>query len=126
MSKEKKIYTVIFRYFDLNSRSIKSKKRPFLILKEEYGKSPKDLTCLPISSINDKTRINDKYDVLIEKKNTFPKLNLNSDKCYVRTHKIQTINEKELIFNLCDNIEELYPELYTEITNKVKDFIKDI
>lgn len=54
MSKVGCIYTVLFRYYDVNDREIKFKKRPFLVIKEEDGDYPKDLTVLPISTITNK------------------------------------------------------------------------
>lgn len=119
------IFVVTFRYFDINSRSIKLKKRPFLILKEEEGNYPKDLTCLPISKVTNASRRNPTYDVEV-KKEDFPNLNLNSNVSYIRCHKIQTINERDLINKICDNFEGDYPDLYLRIKEKVKAYYGDI
>lgn len=119
------IFVVAFRYFDINSHSIKSKKRPFLIIKEEDGASPKDLTCLPISKVTNSSRRSPIYDVEV-KRDDFPKLNLNSDVSYIRCHKIQTINEKDLINKVCDDFKDDYPDLYLKIKEKVECYYGDI
>lgn len=42
------IYTVRFRYYDIRENRTKTKKRPFLIIKEENSTYPIDLTVLPV------------------------------------------------------------------------------
>lgn len=121
MSKVGCIYTVLFRYYDVNDREIKFKKRPFLVIKEEDGDYPKDLTVLPISTITNKKRRNDTYDIPIENKR-YPELNLNMDVSYIRCHKAQTINEKDLLKQICDNCNAFYPDLYDEIREKLSTF----
>ncbi|OFL16106.1 hypothetical protein HMPREF2782_07575, partial [Anaerococcus sp. HMSC068A02] len=90
------IFTVRFRYYDLRENKTKTKKRPFLIIKEENSTYPIDLTVLPVSSVTNRNRLNLYYDIEINK-NTYPSLNLNRDISYIRTNKVQTINEKDLI-----------------------------
>lgn len=102
------IYTVRFRYFDINLNRMNTKQRPFLIIKEESSTPPKDLSALPISSVTNKNRLNLTYDIEINK-NIYPDLNLNKDTSYIRTGKVQTINEKDLIKKVCDNFENTYP-----------------
>lgn len=102
-----------------------TKQRPFLIIKEENSTYPKDLSALPISSVTKKNRLNLTYDIEIDK-NIYPDLNLNKDISYIRTGKVQTINEKDLIKKVCDNFENTYPELYNKIRIKVQDYFDDI
>lgn len=125
MSRVGSIYLVVFRYYDVRSDSNKYKKRPFLILKEEDGNYPKDLTCLPISKITNRNRRNLEYDIKVSK-NKYPKLNLKAEVSFIRCHKIQTINEKDLLNKICDNFKKDYPNLYEKIKLKVQDFYGDI
>lgn len=119
------IYTVRFRYFDIHLNRMNTKQRPFLIIKEENSAPPNDLSVLPISSVTNKNRLNLTYDIEIDK-NIYPDLNLNKDISYIRTGKVQTINEKDLIKKVCDNFENTYPELYDKIRIKVQDYFDDI
>lgn len=125
MSKIGCIYTVAFRYYDLKTNSMKTKQRPFLIIKEEDSNPPIDLTVLPISTISRKNRINIYYDIKIENIK-YPNLNLTKDTSYIRTNKIQTINEKDLLKKVSNNCKDLYPDLYQEIRNKVSSFYTDV
>lgn len=125
MSKIGCIYTVRFRYFDINLNRMNTKQRPFLIIKEENSTHQKDLSALPISSVTNKNRLDLSYDIEIDK-NIYPDLNLNKDISYIRTGKVQTINEKDLIKKVCDNFENKYPELYDKIRTKVQDYFVDI
>lgn len=125
MNKVGCIYTVRFRYYDIEDNKTKTKKRPFLIIKEENSTYPIDLTALPVSSVTNKNRLNLYYDIEINK-NTYPNLNLNKEIFYIRTKKVQTINEKDLISKVCDNFKEIYPALYKEIEDKVKKYFDDI
>ena len=119
------IYAITFSYQDIVSDSIKAKIRPFLIIKEEDGKYPKDLSCLPISRITSAGRINRKQDIKIEKEK-YPLLCLNAEVSYIRINKLQTINEKELAYKISDNCSNEYKELYDEIKRKVKEFYGSI
>lgn len=51
-------FTVRFRYYDIRENRTKTKKRPFLIIKEENSTYPIDLTVLPVSSVTNKNRLN--------------------------------------------------------------------
>ena len=125
MNKVGCIFTVRFRYYDVRENKTKTKKRPFLIIKEENSTYPIDLTALPVSSVTNKNRLNLYYDIEINK-NTYPSLNLNKEISYIRTNKVQTINEKDLISKVCDNFKDIYPALYEEIEDKVKKYFDDI
>lgn len=125
MNKVGCIYTVRFRYYDIRENRTKTKKRPFLIIKEENSTYPIDLTALPVSSVTNRNRLNLYYDIEINK-NIYPNLNLNKEISYIRTNKVQTINEKDLISKVCDNFKETYPDLYKEIEDKVKKYFDDI
>lgn len=124
MSKVGCIYVVAFRYYDIRSDSIKAKKRPFLIIKEEVGGHPRDLTCLPVSKVTRENRRDSVYDIQVNRED-YPDLNLNSENSFIRCHKIQTINEKDLISKICSNFENEYPCLYESIKLKVKDYYGD-
>lgn len=125
MSKIGCIYTVRFRYFDIRQNKMSAKQRPFLIIKEENSTHPKDLSALPISSVSNKNRLDIIYDLEVNSK-IYPKLNLNNDISYIRTGKVQTINEKDLIRKVCDNFETTYPDLYKNIKDKVQEYFVDI
>jgi possible gp28 protein len=125
MSKTGCIYTVAFRYYDIKTNKTRIKQRPFLIIKEEKSKTPIDLTVLPVSSITHKDRIDPYYDIAIDSK-IYSQLNLNKSLSYIRTHKIQTVNEKDLICKICDNCNVIYPDLYDEIKQKVSEFYSEV
>ena len=60
-------FTVRFRYYDIRENRTKTKKRPFLIIKEENSTYPIDLTALPVSSVTNRNRLNLYYDIKINK-----------------------------------------------------------
>ncbi|MDO5028730.1 MAG: type II toxin-antitoxin system PemK/MazF family toxin [Bacillota bacterium] len=119
------IYSVAFRYYDNKSGKMATKRRPFLIIKEEEGAFPRDLTCLPVSKVTNKNRMDNYYDIRVSRKD-YPLLNLNEPVSYIRSHKVQTINEKDLLLKICDNCEYAYPDLYEDIRRKIKAFYGDI
>lgn len=125
MSKVGCIFTVAFRYYDIKSNKVRAKKRPFLIIKEEQGRPPIDLSALPVSGITDSSRINSIYDVKVDR-NKYPKLNLSKEVSYIRANKVQTINETDLIDKICDDMRVEYPLLYSEISSKVADYYADV
>lgn len=125
MSKVGCIFTVAFRYYDIKSNKVRAKKRPFLIIKEEQGRPPVDLSALPVSSISDSSRINSIYDVKVDR-NQNPKLNLSREVSYIRANKVQTINETDLIDKICDDMRDEYPLLYSEISSKVAEYYADV
>lgn len=119
------IYSVAFRYYDNKKGRMECKARPFLIIKEENGSYPRDLTCVPISKVTNKKRLDVFYDIKISK-SEYPLLSLKEQISYIRTHKAQTINEKDLLKKICDNCESYYHDLYEDIRNKIKIYYDDV
>lgn len=112
-------------YYDNKTNSIKFKSRPVLILKAEKESGSSDFTVLPISSVNFKKNVNQKFDVEVTKE-TYPLLNLTKELCYIRCGKIMTINKKDLAVNSICDLKNIDPELWQHITNLTKEYISEI
>ena len=119
------IVNVRFPYYDSYSRGIKFKKRPALVISRENDSQNADLTVFPVSSVTHKVNLNPKYDIEI-KKSVYPNLNLDRDVSYIRVHKPHTVNSKECIDIICDDIRIYYEDLAIFILKTFEDFSKTI
>ena len=120
-SKEWSIYKVRFPYYNSKTNRIDYKSRPFLIIKEADDKFPKDYNALPVSKITDRSRRHVKYDVAINK-NDYPNLNLTQPISFIRIHKMQTVNEKDLYAEIVTDIEAEYPTLVANIKLLIEEY----
>ena len=119
------IVNVRFPYYDSYSRGIKFKKRPALVISRENDSQNSDLTVFPVSSVTLKVNLNLKYDIEV-KKSVYPNLNLDRDVSYIRVHKPHTVNSKECIDIICDDIRIYYEDLAIFILKTFEDFSKTI
>lgn len=119
------IVNVRFPYYDSYSRGIKFKKRPALVISRENDSQNADLTVFPVSSVTLKVNLNLKYDIEV-KKSVYPNLNLDRDVSYIRVHKPHTVNSKECIDIICDDIRIYYEDLAIFILKTFEDFSKTI
>lgn len=119
--KEWSIYKVRFPYYNSKTNKIDYKSRPFLIIKEADNKFPKDYNALPVSKITDRSRRHVKYDVAINKKD-YPNLNLTQPISFIRIHKMQTVNEKDLYAAIVTDIDTEYPTLVATIKLLIEEY----
>lgn len=115
------IYKVRFPYYNSRTNRIDYKSRPFLIIKEADNKFPKDYNALPVSKITDRTRRHVKYDVEINN-NDYPNLNLTQPISFIRIHKMQTVNEKDLYAAIVTDIDTEYPDLVANIKLLIEEY----
>ena len=113
-----KVYISTFPFFDRKTQTNSFKSRPCLIIgKADEG----DFVVLPISSINDKSKVDPVYDIPL--KNSAIKF-LDKD-CYLRTHKQTTINLSHLRYSIGD-LKADYNETYLEALSLVEEFQKKL
>ncbi|WP_279000647.1 type II toxin-antitoxin system PemK/MazF family toxin [Thomasclavelia cocleata] len=115
------IVKIITPFYDMRSSAMKFKSRPGLVI-AGYGVLDNDYIVLPISTISDKRRRNQDYDIKINPID-YPDCNLNKIS-YIRTHKQVTINRKEIGGVICD-FKNLYEDKYLEIISKLEQFDKE-
>lgn len=113
-----KAYKSIVPYYDRISHSMKFKSRPCLIIGQADSG---DYVVLPISKISDKSKVDLKFDIPLDKtKFVF----LNNDS-FLRTHKQMFVNIASLKDQLSDFKVE-YEETYLEALAKVEEFQKQM
>lgn len=115
------IVNVRFPYYDSYSGKIKFKKRPALVLNKENDSYKADLTVLPVSSVTHRTNLSLEYDIEI-KKSVYPDLNLDKETSFIRVHKPYTVNSKDCIDVICDDVRLYYEDLAEDILIKFKKF----
>lgn len=113
------IYIAIVPYFDVNSRQIKAKKRPVLIVADIDSR---DYAFLPISTVKNSGYINPEYDIEINPE-SFPDTVL--EKSYVRANKQSYIHKYNLLYKTSD-LKTKYPDLYETILQKREKFSDEI
>lgn len=113
-----KAYKSLLPYYDRQTQTNRFKSRPCLVIgKADEG----DYVILPISSVNDKRRVNPEYDIELDN-SVYSFLNKTS---YVRTHKQTTLNKNMIKDMLCD-FKNDYEDKYLEIMLKVEKFQTDM
>ena len=119
------IHSAKFPYYNIKTQTMEFKFRPVLVVEVENQYGLSDVTALPLSRINDRSRIIADYDVKIQS-HKYPELNLTAETSYVRTSKITTFSNKDLRKTPLAELSTTNPELYQKIITKMKLYVEKI
>ena len=113
-----KVYKALIPFYNVVTKKQSHKGRPCLII----GKADSsDYVILPISKINDKTKVDSYYDIPLDK-TTYKFLSSDS---YLRTHKQTIVNLATLRGPIAD-FKTDYEATYIDVISKVEEFQKKI
>lgn len=115
-----------FQYFNVRTGRMEFKLRPVLIIGAERSILPCDLTVLPISKVSNPINLDSNYDYPLESEE-HKSLNLKYYPSYIRTHKVSTINSRDLNFDTLNaSIKDDFPENYATIKSKFEEFSRNL
>ena len=113
-------YVSSFPYYDMQTRQMRFKNRPVLVIGRADSK---DYVVLPISRVTNRAHLDAHCDVEV-KPGDVPLMNLHSTS-YIRTHKQTVLYAASLIRPIVDFRTE-YPDVYIDVIAKVEEFQKNM
>lgn len=120
MDKIGKIYPSTFPYYEKQTKKMRFKSRPVLIIARPIGVDT-EYTVLPVSTLKNRVFYNFEYDVeLIPSE--YSKLKLRS-LSYIRTHKQTVIYSANIDFNRCiGDLKKDYSKCYFDVLRRLEKF----
>lgn len=99
--------------------------RPVLVIGREDVQGSCDYTCLPVSRVTSSNRIDPNYDVKITTVN-HPRLNMQYEEQYIRSHKVMTLNSCSMYCNKPVHLDLEYPDTYSDVISCYSNFAKTL